>query len=73
MFIVTTWTKTVTKTQIFASAIITMINVLIWYYVLQTIVNDIQNTNLVLLYAAGCALGTMISMIVFKAHEKIQN
>lgn len=70
MLIVTVWTKFVTKTQVLASGVITMINVLIWYYVLQTIVNNISNWQLVVLYAAGCAVGTVLSTYGFKLHEQ---
>lgn len=69
MLIVTAWTKVVTKNQIVASGVVTMINILVWYYVLETIVNDISNWRLVLLYAFGCALGTVASTLYFKNKE----
>lgn len=69
MLIVTAWTKVVTKNQIVASGVVTMINILIWYYVLETIVNDINNWRLILLYAFGCALGTVASTLYFKNKE----
>lgn len=70
MLIVTAWTKVVTKNQILASGVITIINILIWYYVLETIVGDINNWQLVLLYALGCALGTVGSTLYFKNKEE---
>ena len=69
MLIVTAWTKTVTKTRIFTSGAITMVNVIIWYYVLQTIVDDISNWKLVVLYAVGCALGTILTTSFYKFKE----
>ncbi|HPA25198.1 MAG TPA: DUF5698 domain-containing protein [bacterium] len=69
MLIVTAWTKVVTKNQIIASGTITIINILIWYYVLETVVNDINNWQLILLYAFGCALGTILSTLYFKNKE----
>lgn len=69
MLIVTAWTKAVTRTKIVASGIITMVNVLIWYYVLQTIVDNINNWSLALLYALGCALGTVVSTYYFHLKE----
>lgn len=60
MLVVTAWTKSVTKAQVVTSGLITVVNIFIWYYVLETIVNDIQNFTLILAYAFGCALGTMI-------------
>lgn len=73
MIIVTTWTKVVTKTKIMASGAITLVNILIWYYVLETIVSDINNWRLVLLYAFGCALGTMLTTLYFANTEKKQS
>lgn len=69
MFIATTWTKVVTKSQIFASGFITFVNILIWYYVLETIINDINNWQIVLLYSLGCALGTVFTTLYFKYKE----
>jgi len=69
MLIVTAWTKVVTKTQILASGFITFVNILIWYYVLQTIVEDIQNWKMVILYAFGCAIGTVITTAYFQHKE----
>jgi uncharacterized protein YebE (UPF0316 family) len=69
MLIITVWTKLVTKTQIFASGIVTVIHILIWYYVLQSVVNDINNLRLIALYTLGCALGTMVSTWYFKVQE----
>jgi len=73
MLIVTTWTKVVSKTQIMASGFVTLINILIWYYVLETVVNDLNNWRLVVFYAFGCALGTMLSMYYFRQKEKATN
>jgi len=70
MLIVTVWTKCVTRTKVAASGIVTMVNVLIWYYVLQTIVDDIGNFSLVVLYALGCSLGTVIGTYYFSSIEK---
>ncbi len=72
MLIVTAWTKMVTKSQIVASGFVTLINVLIWFYVIQTIVDDIHNWQLAFLYAFGCALGTVLSMIFFKIKENAE-
>lgn len=70
MLIVTTWTKCVTRTKVVASGVVTMVNVLIWYYVLQSIVDNIGNFSLVLLYALGCSLGTVIGTYYFSSREK---
>ena len=60
----------VSETKIFASGFITMINVLIWYYVLQTLMDDINNWYLAFFYALGCAIGTSSSICFFKVIEK---
>lgn len=70
MLIVTAWTKLVSNTKIFASGFITIVNILIWYYVLRVVVDDIDNWQLILLYAFGCALGTVISTYLFHLQEK---
>ncbi len=69
MLIVTLWTKLVTKTKVLASGAVTMVNVLIWYYVLQQMVDDISNWHLAVLYAVGCSLGTVISTYFFRLRE----
>lgn len=73
MIIVTAWTKVVTENKVLASGAITMVNILIWYYVLQTILDDISNWKLVTLYALGCAVGTIISTFYFNKTEKAKN
>jgi hypothetical protein len=69
MFIGAYWTKTVVESRIYASGVITLINVLIWYYVLQTFVDDINNWYLVISYSVGCAVGTMLSSYVSNAEK----
>lgn len=70
MIIVTTWTKLVTKTQVLASGAVTMVNVLIWYYVLQRIIGDISNWHVAFTYALGCSVGTVISVLIFQKTEE---
>jgi len=70
MIIVTVWTKVVTTTKVIASGVITVINIFIWYYVLQTVVDNIHNWQLVALYAFGCAIGTAITTWFFGVREK---
>lgn len=71
MFIVAYWTKTVVESRIYMSGMVTVINVLIWFYVLRTFVDDINNWYLVISYAFGCAVGTMLSSLVSN-QEKIR-
>ncbi|MDP2812671.1 MAG: DUF5698 domain-containing protein [bacterium] len=65
MVIISTWTKAVTETKVIFSGIVTLVNVFIWYYVLETVINDITNTQVIIQYASGCALGTMLSTAYF--------
>ena len=60
MIILTTWTKAVTRARVVASGGITLLNVFVWYYVLETILSNMQNFSVVILYALGCATGTML-------------
>lgn len=71
MLIVATWTKLVSNNHILGSGIMTIFNILIWYYVLQTIVADIQNWQLIVLYAVGCALGTVMTTFFFQRKERL--
>jgi uncharacterized protein YebE (UPF0316 family) len=64
MFIIAYWTKTVVESRIYMSGLITVVNILIWYYVLRIFVDNIDNWYLVVLYALGCAVGTMLSSLV---------
>ena len=64
MFIITYWTKTVAESRILSSGFLTVVNILIWYYILRIFVDDIDNWYLVLFYAFGCAVGTMLSGFV---------
>lgn len=69
MLIVTVWTKTVSQTQVLASGFVTLVNVMIWYYVIAQIVDNINDWQLALMYALGCALGTVLATYAYKMHE----
>jgi uncharacterized protein YebE (UPF0316 family) len=71
MIICTIWTKVVSKSQVWASGAVTLIEIVVWYYVIQTVVSDINNWKIILAYALGCALGTMVSTLYFQLSEKI--
>lgn len=70
MVIVTVWTKVVTKTQVLASGLVTVINIMIWYYVLETVLNNIDRFSVIMEYAFGCAIGTMLGTYYFSRDEK---
>ncbi len=73
MFIIAYWTKTVVESRIYVSGVITIINILIWYYVLQTFVENLDNWYLVMSYALGCAAGTMLSGFVSEKEKARKN
>jgi len=64
MFVIAYWTKTVVESRIYMSGVITIVNILIWFYVLRTFVDNLDNWYLVMFYALGCAVGTMLSSYV---------
>ena len=64
MFVVAYWTKTVVESRVYMSGAVTVVNILIWFYVLRTFVDNIDNWQLVISYALGCATGTMLSSFV---------
>ncbi|MFH1089364.1 MAG: DUF5698 domain-containing protein [Candidatus Uhrbacteria bacterium] len=66
MIVISVWTHMVNKTRVIESGIVTVVNIFIWYYVLQSVVDNIENFNYVILYAFGCAIGTMITTAYFR-------
>ncbi|MEI6296180.1 MAG: DUF5698 domain-containing protein [bacterium] len=70
MLIVTAWTETVTQARVLESGLITIINIFIWYYVLENVINDIGNFNLIFVYAFGCAIGTMFGTYYISKKER---
>lgn len=69
MIIISSWTKVVSETRVLASGIVTMINIVIWFYVLQTIVENITNWRVMFIYALGCAIGTMLCTAYFRTKD----
>jgi uncharacterized protein YebE (UPF0316 family) len=70
MVVVSIWTHVVNRTKVIASGVMTVVNIFIWYYVLQSVVDDIENFYLIILYALGCAVGTMITTAGFRLKYK---
>jgi uncharacterized protein YebE (UPF0316 family) len=73
MVIVSVWTKTVSESKVAASGFITLINIFIWYFVLQTVMENINNWVVVMSYACGCAIGTMICTYFYRMKENRLN
>ncbi|OGF31146.1 hypothetical protein A2300_02055 [Candidatus Falkowbacteria bacterium RIFOXYB2_FULL_35_7] len=72
MAIISAWTKTVSEEKILLSGIITFGNIFVWYYVLQTLLNDLSNWQLIFWYALGCTTGTMLVTSIFNYLKKKQ-
>ncbi|HBK34378.1 hypothetical protein A2239_00170 [Candidatus Uhrbacteria bacterium RIFOXYA2_FULL_40_9] len=70
MMIISMWTRFVSESKIIASGVISLVNIFIWYYVLQTVTNDMGNISLVMIYATGCAVGTMLTIAGFRFHKQ---
>ncbi len=61
MFIVAAWTKFVSNSQVVASGVVTFVNTIVYFYVLSALLTNVSNTPVIIAYALGCALGTMIA------------
>lgn len=70
MMIASAWTRAVSSSKVWPSGVITMMNIFIWYFVLQTVIEDITNWRIIVTYALGCAVGTMITTDFFSRREK---
>lgn len=66
MAISTLWTKYVAENKVLAGTTMTMVSVLVWYFMLRVVVEDITNMSIVLSYALGCGFGTMLTLIAPK-------
>jgi uncharacterized protein YebE (UPF0316 family) len=68
MIVMTIWTKVVTKNSTILTGIITTFNILIWYYVVGEVVNNLGNWTTIVSYTLGSSVGAMASTI---DHAKI--
>jgi glucose uptake protein GlcU len=60
MAIAASWTRFVTKSNAVMNGLITYVNIFVWYYVIDQVVNHIDGWQAIIPYAAGCALGSML-------------
>lgn len=73
MFIVAAWTKFVSGSQVVASGVVTFVNTIVYFYVLEALLANVENTGVIVAYAIGCALGTMLatsSRLKFSSQKK---
>jgi uncharacterized protein YebE (UPF0316 family) len=74
MMVAAAWTQSVSKSKIVASGIVTAVNVLIWFFVLKTVMECIDSWVVVVSYTLGCSIGTMLmSSLKFLPKKKIMN
>lgn len=59
MFIVALWTKLVSDSRVTASAVVTFVNTVMYFYVLEALLSHVDNTPVIISYALGCAVGTV--------------
>lgn len=64
MIFSTLWAKYVQEARVWASTLITMSHVFVWYFVLKTVIEQLNNMNVVFMYAIGCGLGNMLAIVV---------
>jgi len=63
MIISASWTKSVSKANVALTGAITSVNIFIWYYVIRTVVGNLDNWFAIIPYTAGCAIGAMLGAI----------
>lgn len=61
MFIVALWTKFVSGSQVIASGIVTFVNTVLYLYVLEALLSNVHDAPVIILYAVGSAIGTMLA------------
>jgi hypothetical protein len=54
------WTKSVAKAEVLSNGAITGVHLLIWYFVLQKVVENLGDWTTIIPYMLGCMLGSMI-------------
>lgn len=60
MAIAASWTRFVTSKSTVMNGMVTYVNIFIWYYVIDQVVNYIDGWKAIIPYAAGCAIGSML-------------
>jgi len=60
MAISASWTRYVSKARVASTGMITGVNIFIWYYVIEQVVNHIDSWVAMIPYAGGCAIGAML-------------
>jgi uncharacterized protein YebE (UPF0316 family) len=70
MVLATLWAKYVQEARAYASTFITVAHVFVWYYVLRTVVEQLNDVSIVMMYAAGCGIGNLLVVMVGEMLKK---
>jgi uncharacterized protein YebE (UPF0316 family) len=70
MVLSTLWAKYVQDKSVVGSTAVTMIHVFVWYYVLRTFIDQIENIGIVVAYALGCGVGNMLAIYIGEYSNK---
>ncbi len=63
MIISASWTKAVSKANVALTGAVTTVNILIWFYVIRVVVENLDNWLAIVPYTIGCALGSMLGAV----------
>lgn len=62
--IATYWTRSVTATNVRSAGLVTGINFIIWYFVIRSVVENLDNWQAIVPYGLGCIAGSMIGTAI---------
>lgn len=60
LYISATLTRSISLRKPLISGLITFINILLWYFVLRIMLDNFKNVGMVLVYAIGCSIGSIL-------------
>lgn len=60
MAIAASWTRFISRPNMVMNGLITYVNIFIWYYVIDQVINHLDGWQAIIPYAAGCAIGSML-------------
>lgn len=54
------WTKSVAKAEVASNGVITGVHLIIWFFVLQQVVDNLHDWAAIMPYMLGCVAGSML-------------
>lgn len=64
-------TKSLIKDRILNTFIFTFISIVIWFYVVSKVAENVNNVWLMITYAIGCSIGNCVTIKIDKQMEKL--